>query len=86
MTNKQKVKEIIGCKGNCRKCVYSMISTDDDKKNGCLEMYRLKEMAEWKEQQILNWLEDSIDLYLFINRDFNLNRQEVPLLQVGVVH
>ena len=29
------------------------------------------EMAQWKEQQMIEWFEDNIDLYHFTNRDFN---------------
>lgn len=66
MTNEEKIKEIIGCKAsNCYNCEYTMVSTDKKfHRKGCRDMFHLREMAKWKEKQLIEKACEWLDLNL----------------------
>lgn len=67
MTNEEKAKKIIGGECNrqdCHECGGSLSVVE-----GCVEFIHLKEMAEWKEKQMIDkackWLKEHARDYFF---------------------
>ena len=80
MTNEEKAHKIIGegCnKQNCSECGGSLSVA-----GGCMEFRHLKEMAEWKEQQMIvkavDWLQSHAND--FMPASYSLQKYDTNLL------